>query len=110
MTRQQFAELCIRLSRLPDANGRQRTPFVVCALANQLVRAAATVQRLAVYACNEPTDERWERSMARARKRCEKLAEELGCGVTFEGDPRGFVVKLQGIGSNTWGNDGWGVA
>lgn len=52
-----------------------------------------------------------------ATTRLEKLITELALtipgveGVTFQGDPRGYVVRLQLVDglSNTMGDDGWGI-
>lgn len=99
--------------------------------AGQLLRLAATYQRLAVEECNGLGDyihripyprageiiEQWEEGLAKRRLSCANriltLCSEWALPVNLGGDPRGYTVKVHfpdGKG-NTWGGDvdGWGV-
>lgn len=86
-----------------------------------LVRAAKELHRIAERQCSE---EMSARETARVEKREKALeavvrrhCEAIGIGVRFDGDPRGYVVKLH-FGpdpkrqpGNTWGGaeTGWGI-
>jgi hypothetical protein len=72
-----------------------------------ILRLANTVQRLAVEACNRELTPEEEK---RDKIACEKIAAEFApWPVSFQGDPRGAVVKFKkpdGLG-NDFGGDGW---
>ncbi len=56
--------------------------------------------------------EAWcEKRERQLERRMTQIAGELGVGIVFGGDPRGYTVKLQlpNGESNTWGRDGFGV-
>ena len=78
-----------------------------------VLRDAATLTRLAEQACNaEPTRQDIAREQS-AERRVKDLAARYGATVKFNGDPRGYVVKL-GLPSgkyNTWGGreSGYGI-
>lgn len=79
--------------------------------AELLIRLARSYQRIQETACNReltPREKAREKSLER---RLTEEAKARGLGITFSGDPRGFVVKLQfpDGASNTWGQDGWGI-
>lgn len=78
-----------------------------------LLRSAATVQRIAVLACNRELDKTEEKADARACARVEELGKKYGCRVKCSGDPRGYCVKvlLPSGAYNTWGGpeSGWGI-
>lgn len=106
MSPEDRVQLAVLLARASD------TPtFQLLDSFRRLLRAARTYQRLAETACNRELTPRESASVERLEKRLTQHARELGCGVTFSGDPRGYVVKLQlpSGASNTLGNDGWGI-
>lgn len=105
MTREQaraFADLALRLDGL-----------ALCPIdfAEGLVRLARSYQRLQETACNRELTRREKTREANLERRIAEECKAIGLGVTFSGDPRGFVVKLQfpDGASNTWGQDGWGI-
>lgn len=86
-------------------------------VARSLVRHAKALSRLNEAACNRPLTAADERAERDHTARVKALAEKIGCGVKFQGDPRGYSVKLH-FGpdpkrqpGNTWGgtDDGWGI-
>lgn len=66
--------------------------------ANLIMRHSATLKRIAESQCNDDLPE--AAAIARDAKderltaRVTELAQSIGCGVRFSGDPRGCVVKL----------------
>lgn len=62
------------------------------------------------WACGD----KWDAKDARLEESIKQLALTIPfcVGVTFQGDPRGYVVKLQFDPAihNGWGKDGWGIA
>lgn len=112
--REAFATLCILLAR--DCKGagwsKGNVPaFSIVRTASSLTLLAASYRRLAESACNRELTPRETARVSSLEKRLADTAAALGCGVTFAGDPRGYVVKLQlpSGASNTLGNDGWGI-
>lgn len=99
-------QLAVMLARASD------TPtFQFLDSFRRLLSAARSYQRLAETACSRELTPREEIRVKHLESRMTQHARELGCGVTFSGDPRGYVVKLQlpSGASNTLGNDGWGI-
>ena len=82
----------------------------VCSL---ICRHAVTHGRIQEIMCDGPellVNSGWAvRRDAQIEARIVALAKSIGMTVVFGGDPRGYTVKLQGIGNNSWGNDGFGV-
>lgn len=86
-------------------------------VAGLLMRHAKTHGRIQERWCSEEMSESLTRRVERREKQIEALitrhAESLGCKVHFDGDPRGYTVKLfLPTGDwNTWGGkeSGYGV-
>lgn len=101
-------------------------------IARLLLRHAKTHHRIAEALCNGaleaggpglPIDyvnrrqaehAAWcEKRSAQLERRIAEVCAELGCSVSFSGDPRGYTVRLHlpSARGNTWGGDtyGWGV-
>jgi predicted RNA-binding protein Jag len=64
--------------------------------------------------CNYELSSRQESREANMEKEITAICEEMGFSVSFDGDPRGYTVKVKfpQENSNTWGGkqDGWGIA
>lgn len=107
------ASLTARLARChPQGWDKAPNPGQVAAAAISLLSAAGRYQRLAEHACNRELTQGEQRRQGVLEAHIRSTLQPYGCGVTFSRDPRGFVVKVQfpdGT-SNTWGNDGWGIA
>lgn len=78
-----------------------------------VIKDATTVQRLAVAECERELSEKEKRRDELAQARIKLRLAAHGVGVKFNGDPRGYAVKLlfkSGL-YNTWGGveEGWGV-
>lgn len=80
-----------------------------------IARHAVTLHHYAEAACNRELSKAEERKVELLEARVRVLVAQLGEGfrVRFNGDPRGFAVKIQNPAGryNTWGGaeDGWGV-
>jgi len=74
-------------------------------LARAILRDAATMQRLAVEACNRELTDGEKRQDDRCQLRIEAACTPWGIKPTFNGDPRGNVVKLL-LPSGRWNS--WG--
>ena len=95
--------------RFDDPGDFEHTCSLIC-------RHAVTLSRIGEIWCSVEMSERavkrLERKESQLENRVKALVERIGCGVKFNGDPRGFAVKLTGLGTySTWGGleDGWGV-
>ena len=79
---------------------------------SELLRLARRLHRLAEAACLGDLTPRQEAQRAGARRRIAEIADAYGLTVSFQGDPRGHVVRvhLPSGRSNRWDNDGWGLA
>lgn len=99
-------QLAVRLARASDTPTSQFLDSF-----RRLLSAARSYHRLAETACNRELTPREETRVKHLESRVTQHARELGCGVTFSRDPRGYVVKLNlpDGSSNTWGYDGWGI-
>lgn len=83
-----------------------------------ILAAATTLQRISELTCSVEMSERetarLERREANAEERVHRLAATFGARADFNGDPRGYVVRLilPSGKYNTWGGaeSGWGVA
>lgn len=76
----------------------------------KLVRASCALERLATAACNRELSDREAKRQAKLEADVERIAKDYGLTAEVCGDPRGYVVKLRGLGvSNELGGD-WGVA
>lgn len=88
-------------------------PHLVARDALAIMRDAARLQTLALRLCNaEIGQEEYDRRKIAPRARIAERVKALGLpGVDFEGDPRGYVVKLHlpSKASNNMGGEHWGV-
>jgi len=79
----------------------------------ELLRLADRLQRYAEAACNYQLTQAQEKRVASLEARVKALCDAWGIGVTFNGDPRGYAVKLHlpSGAYNTWGGqgEGWGI-
>ena len=122
------------MRRSPENRQAQLTAAVARAMPNLgvdviadhiagLQRVSATLHTIAERQCNghqtpsgdwdEAAAQRDEKREESAEKRARDLADKIGCKVTFQGDPRGAVVKLHipGQPGDSFGGsaDGWPV-
>lgn len=80
----------------------------------ELVRLARAHARLAELACNQELTPRQEARDARTEARIREVLAPYGVRVKFQGDPRGYTVRLTfptvdgREPSNNWGGD-WGI-
>ena len=83
------------------------------ALAWALLDLAPIYGRIQETACNRSLTTEEARTEVRTEESIRGIAKELGCGVQFGGDPRGYTVKLMFPDGhfNTWGGkeSGFGV-
>lgn len=73
-----------------------------------ILRCSATIQRLAETACNRELSPTEIKKQNRLRGEVKLRLSHFGCKVTFHGDPRGAIVKIQvpdGY-TNDWGKKG----
>lgn len=77
--------------------------------ARRLLRYAASLQRLAVTACNRELSPAEERRDELTAQRVREVAKITGIEVQTSGDPRGACVKVRhyAIPCNSWGGEGW---
>lgn len=85
----------------------------LCAFTSRLNRLAAQHKRVQEARCNYGDTDLLLKKEAAVEKKINQLVKLVPevVGVSFQGDPRGFTVKLQlksGI-TNDWGREGWGV-
>ena len=89
------------------------TPYAAAQSAVALKHMANRLHRYAEAACNYGLTEQQEKRVASLEKRVAKLCQDMGLTVKFNGDPRGYAVKVQLPSGryNTWGGaeDGWGI-
>lgn len=87
-------------------------------LVNELVQLSKEHHRIQERYCSEDMDDevrlRVEQREERVEARMTQIAEKLGLLTRFDGDPRGFTVKLfapTGAVHNTWGGreSGYGI-
>lgn len=81
-----------------------------------LLRHAATHERIQESICSDELTEPQEQARSAREQlledRIRAIAESMSLTVEFSGDPRGFTVKLFGVGThNTWGGaeSGYGI-
>jgi hypothetical protein len=67
---------------------------IAVALARLILRNAATIQRIAVDQCNDPSTPTQDKAKSAARRRISEACKPWGIKPNFQGDPRGAVVKL----------------
>lgn len=117
-TKSQSAELAVLLVKhIPG------TEALAPKVARSLVRHAKALHRLYEHECNRELRPSEREAMTRHEGAVERLCDTIGIRrVDFNGDPRGFPVKLH-LGNkpfdlespeqpyNTWGGaqDGWGI-
>lgn len=109
--RQQFVAVFVG-----NAVKRGAEILIACRMAAQVMRHAATYQRLQEAACERSLTEREKATEAATEKHILALLDGKngpGAKARFGGDPRGYTVKLvfPSGHNNTWGGaeDGWGV-
>jgi hypothetical protein len=108
------ASLAARLIASPSpTNDRVRVNKIVNATV-ELLRLADRLHRYAEAACNYQLTPAQEKRVEHLEARVQAICcDELGIGVKFNGDPRGYAVKLllPSGDYNTWGGkeDGWGI-
>lgn len=89
------------------------TPGWIAQRAVELLRLADRLQHYAEAACNYSLTPAQEKRVATLEARVLAICAELGLRVTFNGDPRGYAVKLHLPSGhyNTWGGreEGWGI-
>jgi hypothetical protein len=120
-TKKEHKERTAKLSELlakTSGIGTERSVFTD-ASARELIKLAWRHQRLAEHACNRELAERERDEEQHVEKRIRELVALFGPGLTvhFDGDPRGFTVKLHfppvdgRKPYNTWGGEetGWGI-
>ena len=93
-------------------NGANYPQYNAFALAFELLALARRLNRYNETECNYGLTERQQKNVDRLEKRVRELLPPQ-IGVTFNGDPRGYAIKLHfesGV-YNTWGGkeEGWGI-
>lgn len=83
-------------------------------IASRLVTLANVHNRIQVKYCNESLNETDEKLLERVTGEIKTAAKILGIKAHFDGDPRGFTVKLHALTGdvyNTWGGAevGYGI-
>jgi len=97
------------------AKHRPETALLAPKVARALVRRAKLLHRSYVNACNRPLLLKEQADEIRHERAVKRLCDTVRIEVKFNGDPRGFPVKLHFGGENqphnTWGGtgDGWGI-
>ena len=78
----------------------------------ELLRLSRRLHRLAEAACLGDLTPRQEALQASAKRRIAEIVATYGLTATFQGDPRGHVVRVHFPDgrSNRWDRDGWGLA
>ena len=83
---------------------------------DQIIELLSIADRLNHYnetECNYGLTECQQKLVERLEERARVLTAALGVGIKFNGDPRGFAVKLMLPSGdfNTWGGkeEGWGI-
>ena len=113
-----------KIEKVGDENGKFEMALVEAfptkgrqalqTIAQELRRHTRIIQRIGLEQCNRPERpyDKWEQRNADAEAAIVKLCQELGdCTPIFDGDPRGYMVKLKlPTGRyNNLGGEGWGV-
>ena len=79
----------------------------------ELLSMARRLDRYNEVECNYGVSEAQQKRIANLEKRVTALCGELGISCHFNGDPRGYAVKLHlpDGAYNTWGGkeEGWGI-
>lgn len=122
MTQNEHAALTALLTKYHhDPLGREASTD-----ASTLLRCARTLQRHALRRCNDPLTDAEEKRLDRLDHQAETEVQHImalyGARASFDGDPRGYVVKLHfppkpgmpydgRVPANTWGGDecGYGI-
>jgi len=116
--REQYERAAALAAKLTDIlckeNGKRLLfPEQVVHGAVELLQLADRLQRYAEAACNYQLTETQEKRVATLEARVRAICSDWGFRVKFNGDPRGYVVRLLlPDGSyNTWGGreEGWGI-
>lgn len=108
MTKSEKRQECERaaelMHKLPQATSEQ---------VGELMTLAGRLNRYNETSCNYGLTPAQEKRVANIEKRVTALCTSLGISAHFNGDPRGYAVKLAlPDGSyNTWGGkeEGWGI-
>lgn len=79
----------------------------------EIIHKAKRLHKLYENACNRELFEKEERETDTLQEKIRALSKDCGFDIKFNGDPRGFPVKIKHPSEvhNTWGGreDGWGV-
>jgi hypothetical protein len=110
VNREQAENVCELTAHLMT-RGQDLTPSVVARDALQIHKRARTLQRLAEVDCYRELAKTEIRIRERNERQIIKWVTSYGLTAKFGGDPRGYVVKIQGLPGNTWSGDseGFGV-
>jgi hypothetical protein len=96
------------ITRLPGEWTPQARP-----LAGELLSIADRLNRYNETECNYGLSVRQQARVTNLELRAEEIAKVLGVGIKFNGDPRGYAIKLMLPSGeyNTWGGkeEGWGI-
>lgn len=119
-TREQAEEYDSTLEQFLKETGGRFTRGEMKDILNSLHRYERTLHRLSENACNgwdvtgrgdesKEWRERVEKKVASIEKLVKKIAERLGFGVDFQGDPRGATIrfKLPSKNYNSWDGETW---
>ena len=97
-------------ARTTVANHDRSTCSRIAGDVRDLVRAAKALARHAENECNRPVTERETRRADRLEKAVHIIAARYGLRAEVSGDPRGYVVKLDGLPTSNELGGLWGVA
>jgi len=93
--------------------GTDRNTFYVAREVAELMALAGRLNRYNETECTYGLTANQQKRVEGLEKRVQGICKELGIGVKFNGDPRGYAVKLllPSKAYNTWGGEGegWGI-
>lgn len=92
--------------------GPEHSPYYCAKASAELVKIGRALVNLAVQECNHGLTERQTTRRFNLVRRAQDLAADFGLTATWNGDPRGYVLKLHGpdLPSNNMGGEDFGVA
>lgn len=111
MDKHQQENLMLLAVYLGQSNKGTASARLAVQYAKEIHKYSRRLSVLAEIECNREVTERERREEERLQKRVNALLKPYDLRARFEGDPRGYVVKIQGLPGNTWGGDseGFGV-